>query len=58
MDGSSGPGVGTARIVAQEGGVGVIMFGVTGAVPIGVVGVVAQAEMRKKGRRNERNLNI
>ena len=46
MDGESGPGVGSVRIVVHEGGVGMIMFGVADATLVGDAGDEAQAVVR------------
>ena len=46
MDGESGPGVGSARIVVHEGWVGMIMFGEADATLVGDAGDVTQAVVR------------
>jgi hypothetical protein len=47
-DGASGPGVGSATIFVQEGGVGMMMFGVGDVTVAGDAGAGAQAGAKVK----------
>ena len=62
MDGESGPGVGSARIVVQAGGVGIIMFGVADATLVGSAADGAQEvtmmEIKQRGNKKEENFGM
>jgi hypothetical protein len=61
MDGASGPGVGSARSVVHEGGVGMIMFGLADATLVGSAGDEVQAvmmEIKERGNKKEENFGM
>jgi len=62
MDGESGPGVGSARIVVHEGWVGMIMFGVADATRVGDAGDEAQAvrieRIKESGNKKVENFGM
>ena len=62
MDGESGPGVGSARIVVHEGWVGMIMFGEADATLVGDAGDEAQAvrieRIKESGNKKVENFGM
>ena len=62
MDGESGPGVGSVRIVVHEGGVGMIMFGVADTTLAGDAGDEAQAvrieRIKESGNKKVENFGM
>jgi hypothetical protein len=57
-EGASEPGVGSTWTAVQAGGVGIIRFGMVGAMFVGAGGGAEQAKRRKVGSRKKKSLRI